>query len=286
LLPTQPAIATNFDWRTFSLHPVKRLADVALFREQPFLSAVLPMYVLFALCVPLVVPMARRTPAVVLFGSLAVWLVAPWLGEHLPDADGGGWPFNPFAWQLMFTFGVLGRLHPVLADEQSSKAASRLTRAALVVALTFALVKLCIDDHPSPGYMKQNLASLRVVSFLSLAWLCAQAVRRGWLRALADRLPAVVTVGRQGLVCFVGGTLVSIGADTALQLVHVRTAQPLSDWPVRLLSDALAIAALLLLARVAARLKTTRMQSAAIPPAMALARASVRDGDTRRERRD
>ncbi len=156
-------------------------------------------------------------------------------------------------------------------------------RVALVVALTFALVKLCIDAHPSPGYMKQNLASARVVSFLALAWLCAQAVRRGWLRALADRLPAVVTVGRQGLVCFVGGALVSIGADTALQLAHVQTTQPLSDWPVRLLSDALAIAALLLLARVAGRLKTIRMQPSTVPAAMALARVSSRDGETRRD---
>jgi hypothetical protein len=283
LLPTQPATAADFDWQTFSRNPLQLLADVALFREQPFLSAVLPMYVLFALCVPLVVPLARRAPAAVLCGSLVVWLVAPWLGDHLPDADGGGWPFNPFAWQLMFTFGMLGRLHPVLADVQSSKVASRLTRAALVVALTFAFVKLCIDSHPSPGFMKQNLASVRVVSFLSLAWLCAQAVRLGWLRTLAGRLPAVVTVGRQGLVCFVGGALVSIGADTALQLVQVRTTQPLSDWPVRLLSDALAIAALLLLARVASRLKSTRVQPAAVPVAMALARASLRDGETRRD---
>jgi hypothetical protein len=76
---------------------------------------------------------------------------------------------------------------------------------------------------------------------------------------------------------------VSIGADTVLQLAHVRTTAPLTDWPVRLLSDAAAIAALLLLAQVASRLKAARAQPATVPAVMAWTRASSREGETRRD---
>jgi hypothetical protein len=283
LLPRQPAIPFDTDWPIFAHDPLRTLADIALFREQPFLSAVLPMYVLYALCVPLVVPLARRAPAAALCASIAVWLVAPWLGNVLPNDGDGSWPFNPFAWQLMFTFGILCRLHPVSADVQVSGMGGRLTRAAFAVALTFAFIKLCIDAHPSPGYLKQNLASVRVISFLSIAWLCAQAARLGWLRALAGRLPAVVTVGRQGLICFVGGAIVSIGADTALHLAGVRGTELSTAWPLRLLGDASAIAALVLLARLASRLKAARPQPVAVPAVMACVPARSSDQATRRD---
>jgi hypothetical protein len=274
-LPSTPSLAIETDWPTFAREPLRALADIAIMREQPFLSAVLPMYVMFALCVPITVPLARRAPAAALCASLVAWSLAPWLATMLPHEGDGSWPFNPFAWQLMFAFGMLCKLHPIPFELQASRMGSAVSRVAFVVALTFAFVKLCIDGHPSPGYMKQDLASVRIISFLSIAWLCGQAVRLGWLRALAGRLTAVVTVGRQGLVCFVGGTLVSIGADTALHLARVQTTELLTDWPLRLLGDLSAIVALLVLANVASRLKAARMQSAAVPTVVACAQASA-----------
>ncbi|MEX3955075.1 OpgC domain-containing protein [Trinickia sp. EG282A] len=275
LLPSAPAVDTG--WQAFVRHPLRELASIASFREQPFLSAVLPMYVLFALCVPFAVPLAGRSPWSMLSSSVVVWALAPWLENWLPRTGDGNWPFNPFAWQLMFAFGILCRLHPVSADVQTSRMGRAITRVAFVVALTFAFVKLCIDGHPSPGFMKQDLASVRIVSFLSIAWLCAQAVRLGWLRSLAVAVPAIVTVGRQGLVCFVGGTLVSIGVDAALQLTGVRTTELLTDWPIRLLGDASAIAVLIGLGSVASRLKAARLQPAKLPARMAPARATSRE---------
>ncbi len=267
LMPNTPAVDTG--WQAFVRHPWRELANIASFRDQPFLSAVLPMYVLFALGVPFAVPLAQRSPLTMLSSSLAVWALAPWLENWLPSTGNGNWPFNPFAWQLMFAFGMLCRLHPVSADVQTSMVGRALTRAAFVVALTFAFVKLCIDGHASPGFMKQDLASVRIVSFLAIAWLCAQAVRVGWLRALAGAMPALVTVGRQGLVCFVGGTVVSIGVDAALQLAGVRTTELLTDWPIRLLGDASAIAVLIVLGNMASRLKAARAQPARLRGRMA-----------------
>lgn len=274
--PAAPPVIDDTAWPAFANHPVRTAIDIALLRRQPFLSAVLPMYVLYALAVPFAAPIARRAPTLAVSASLTVWLLAPWIGAVLPDVDGGGWPFNPFAWQLMFVFGMLCRLHPVHVTLFDSATGRRLTRAAFVVALAFAFVKLCLDVHPTPGYMKQNLASVRIVSFLSLAWLCAQAIRLGWLRTIAQRLPGVVTVGRQGLVCFVCGTVVSVAIDSALAVARVHADDWFSDLPIRLLGDLSALAALLLIGQAAGRFKARSRQTAA-PAAMACLPSRARE---------
>ena len=260
-------------WSDVLHHPVGTLLGVVTLRHQPFLSSVLPMYTLFALCVPVSVPFATRRPAVALGVSLAVWLASTWLARALPSSDPGGWGFNPFAWQLMFMLGMLCRLHPVSNEFQVSKVGRWLTCAALAVALTFAFIKLCLETQATPGYMKQNLAAVRVVSFVAIAWLMAQAVRMQVIRRLAERLPAVVTVGKQGLVCFVGGTVVSIAVDTAVRMARGPA------WLNGLAGDVVAIGALLLLAAAAKKWKALRTQAAPLRGGAAVpVRAGRRDG--------
>jgi hypothetical protein len=163
----------------------------------------------------------------------------------------------------MFMFGMLCRLHPLSTVFQASRAGLRLTWIALAVALAFAAYKLLIESQPEPGYLKQHLSSLRVVSFISIAWLVAQLSRLGWIDRLATALPPVVTVGRQGLTCFVWGTLISIVADTALQVAapafHTRTQAVAAALSV----DSLTIAAVLAIAIAIAT--TTLKASRPIP---------------------
>jgi hypothetical protein len=252
------AILTYTDAPRFLVRPFQTLLDIATLRRQPDLAAVLPMYIGFALCVPLVAPVVRRRPATALLASLALWLCAPSLAHLLPSADPIGWSFDPFAWQLMFMLGMLCRLHPVSAVFQTSRAGLRLTWIALAVALAFAAYKLMIESQPEPGYLKQHLSSLRVVSFVAIAWLVAQLSRLGWIDRLAAALPPVVTVGRQGLTCFVWGTLISIVADTALRVAapafHTRT----QAVAAALSADLLTIAAVLGVAIAAAKFKSNR----------------------------
>lgn len=260
------------EWPQFLHRPDGVLFDIATLRLQPYLSAVLPMYSLFALSVPLSVPFAERAPVGALFASLAVWLCGSWLARGLPSAEMAGWSFNPFAWQLMFMLGVLCRLHPVSDVFQTSVTGRWLTVAAIAITLALAVVKLFIDTQAPPGYTKQNLESLRIVNFVSIAWLVAQAVRLRWVRALAERLPSVVNVGRHGLVCFVGGTLVSIAVDTVLRLANLG-----AHWPTRLAGDVAAVAALLLLAKAAREWKAGRLRTAAPHPVAVPVRVLRRD---------
>ncbi|CAB3783705.1 OpgC domain-containing protein [Pararobbsia alpina] len=260
LLNTNKAMLDMVDWHQFVQSPFHELVGIALFRHQPYLSSVLPMYVVFALCVPSLIPFSTRMPAIALAGSALVWVLAPWLAPLVPVAHAGDWAFNPFAWQLMFVLGALCRLHPVTEAFQVSTLGRKLTHLAVAVALAMALAKLFFFVNPLPGEMKENLSIVRVVSFIAIAWLGAQAVRVGAVRWLAQRLPSIVTVGRTGLVCFVAGTVVSLAVDTLTFHGQIHGARGLM---VSLAGDGATIVALIGIAtlwqRLDARAKTERM---------------------------
>ncbi|MCC8403946.1 OpgC domain-containing protein [Paraburkholderia sp. MMS20-SJTN17] len=202
-------------WPPFASQPWREAFDIALLRRQPYLSSVLPMYTLFALYVPVMVPLARRSTSLALAVSLAVWAAARPLAALFSIDDVAGWAFNPFAWQLMFVLGMLCRVQPISERFHASHAAHWFTRVAVAAVLGFAIIKLFVLTQPVPGTHKQNLSVERVINFIVIAWLAAQFVRMGSIAWLARRLPAVVTVGRTGLVCFIAGTLVSLIVDTA-----------------------------------------------------------------------
>jgi hypothetical protein len=202
-------------WPPFAAQPLREAFDIMLLRRQPYLSSVLPMYVIFALSVPFAVPLARRSPLMALSLSALIWALARPLAALFSIDDVADWAFNPFAWQLMFVLGILCRVQPISERFHTSRTAHWFTRVAVVSVLAFAIVKLFVLTQPLPGTFKQNLSPDRVINFIVIAWLAAQFVRMGSIAWLARRLPAVVTVGRTGLVCFVAGTLVSLIVDTA-----------------------------------------------------------------------
>jgi hypothetical protein len=232
-------------WPPFALQPWREAFDIALLRRQPYLSSVLPMYVIFALFVPIAVPLARRSASLALGISVAIWAAAVPLAALFSIDDVADWAFNPFAWQLMFVFGMVCRLQPISERFHQSQTAQWLTRGAVIAVLAFAIVKLFVLTDPLPGAHKQNLAVERVLNFIVIAWLAGQFVRMGSIAWLARRLPAVVTVGRTGLVCFVTGTLVSLIVDTATP----HTFHGFRAVLVGLGGDLAAIGALLMIAR-------------------------------------
>ena len=232
-------------WPPFASQPWREALDILVLRRQPYLSSVLPMYVIFALCVPLAVPLARRSAAAALVLSVAIWAAARPLAGLFSIDDVRDWAFNPFAWQLMFVLGIVCRVHPVRERFHASHPARWLVRAALAAVLAFAVLKLFVLTQPLPGTLKQNLSVDRVINFIVIAWLAAQFVRMGSIAWLAERLPAVVTVGRTGLVCFVGGTLVSLIVDTATP----HTFHGFRGTLIGLGGDLVAITAMLVIAR-------------------------------------
>ncbi|MGV2290520.1 OpgC domain-containing protein [Trinickia sp. YCB016] len=226
--------------------PLQTLFDILLLRRQPYLASVLPMYALFALAVPFVLPLARKKPWLLAAASVALWAVASRILPYLPAAEDMHWDFNPFAWQLMFVLGVLARCQPIYQRVSASHFGPLVSAAALSLLAVLWIAKLSgIPEALLPEF-KQNLEWLRVVNFLVIAWLVADLIRAGWAKKAANWLPWIGTVGRKGLLCFIAGTAISLIVDSVLYTMT----DGLLDVPLGLAADAVAIAALLAVAKV------------------------------------
>ena len=241
LLHLNRPAADESGWALFAMHPVREAFYILSLTHQPYLSSVLPMYVIFALCVPAAVPLARRAPFAALIGSALIWGFAP----QLATLFSVNWSFNPFAWQLIFVFGLLCRLHPLSPGFKASETARWLVWLAFATMAAFTAVKLLILTQPLPGAMKQNLGFSHVANFIVIAMVAAYFVHRGTIAWIAAHLPSVVTVGRTGLVCFVGGTLISVIVDTATP----RALHSTAAFAAALTGDFAAIGATLMLAK-------------------------------------
>ncbi|KAG0163107.1 hypothetical protein DFQ28_011407 [Apophysomyces sp. BC1034] len=226
--------------------PVAVLCDILLLRRQPYLASVLPMYVFFMLAVPVIVPLARSRPWLLAVLSFALWALAGDAYRLLPAAPENRWDFNPFAWQAMFTFGVLARYQPTQARWHRWRGGWIVSVVALATVVVCAYCKLYVDLS-SYGVMKRDLHWPRVVNFVALAWLVSNMAQYGWIRRLAGWMPWVGALGRKGLLCFVVGTVISLSVDSVLYW----WTDGLLDVPLGLIADAVAIAALLLVARCA-----------------------------------
>ncbi|MGO4305781.1 OpgC domain-containing protein [Cupriavidus sp. RAF12] len=207
----------------FMAQPLETLLEVVSLARQPFVSDVLPMYAVFIGLAPLAIRWSRAQPLAFVCGSVALWLMAPALLPLLPSSEARGWSFNPFAWQLMFTLGLIARLRPDFVLPQQPIVRWAFTISAVAVALAgVALAYLWMRPHVYEAWLpawvpsmvfplpKQSLAFLRVVSFLGLAWLVYLAIRAGWVEKLAGLMGPVVQIGRHSLFCFVLGAVVSV----------------------------------------------------------------------------
>src|SRR5271166_4678930 len=91
--------------------PAEGLVGLALMSLQIGYFNILPLYVALMLWAPLALAIAMRRPAVALAVSLGLYLASRLGGLRLPNwPEPGTWFFNPLAWQLLFTFGLLGAI--------------------------------------------------------------------------------------------------------------------------------------------------------------------------------
>ncbi|MFT4067262.1 OpgC domain-containing protein [Paraburkholderia sp.] len=220
--------------------PLAALRDILLLRRQPYLASVLPMYAFFALLVPAILPLARGKPWLLLAGSIALWAGAPAIGQYLPAASDMQWDFNPFAWQLMFVLGVLARCQPVYQRISAHRLGWLVSVLAFAVVAGAAYYKLFLMHEPLDGSLKRNLSYLRAGNFVAIAWLTANLIELGWAKKIARRLPWIGLIGRQGLLCFIAGAVISLVIDS---LLYAATDGYL-NYPLGLLADTAAVGTL------------------------------------------
>lgn len=272
----------NSQVRDFIASPLLAVYQVVTLQRQPFLSDILPMYAFFALLAPLAIRLARRSWMWLLVASAALWLAAPWLGAQLPSTR-PNWMFNPFAWQAVFVLGLIAGMYPEIARRPGPVASRVLTVAACVVFVAGAIFSLFSYheglramflsswfEHGLGTFSKSNASAVRIINFLAIAWLMYGIVQRGWLRGLFARLRWIALVGKHGLLCFMGGAVISILAEALSYALS--GGQPV--WHYALLADVTGVAALIGLA-VWREHVAVRQRQAAVPVVAALRDAAA-----------
>ena len=161
---------------------------------------ILPLYVVLMLWAPVALALNLRSPMLALAMSAGLYAAARLFGLNLPNwPEAGGWFFNPFAWQLVFTLGLVSA---TLWRNGPPKPAPWVRAFSLGTVAVAALI-ITNDGGLAPGlrdaatpYLdlgKQNLGLGRLVHFLALACLIAAP---GFGRAIA---PVVSGAAGKGL---------------------------------------------------------------------------------------
>jgi hypothetical protein len=205
--------------------PYRSMLEALLLRFQPSLLNILPLYVVLLAFFAATMWMLRWPR--LLFGfSFAIYLVVRVSGMNLHAWDGGGWFFDPLAWQFLFVIGVLLACAPLRAP----RSPWLFDVVAAVVVVLGVVVTVVIEPQPHRLELvsasafrslvvedKTGLYPLRLISILALTWLCVRLIRfdAGWLRS---RWAApLVLVGQNSLPVFCSGIVIGFLARLGLE---------------------------------------------------------------------
>jgi hypothetical protein len=205
--------------------PLRGALGVALLSHQLGYFNILPLYVVLMAAAPAILALARFSPNAALAAALGAYGAVKWLGFDLPNwPEPGGWFFNPLAWQLVFTLGVLAGVRWRDAPPRRSPIVQ-----AVCLGLTVAGALIVTDALGlAPGLRnqafaaldvgKQNLGAARLINFLALAYLLATTPLLGAL-ARTPAGGAVQSLGRHSLPVFaVGSLLCALGQASGATL--------------------------------------------------------------------
>jgi hypothetical protein len=210
------------------IHDTARgLTGVLLLTHQLGYFDILPLYVVLMLWAPVAFALIRRHPAWALAASVGIYVVARVFELNLPSwPEPGAWYFNPFAWQLLFTLGML-------AGSVGQQGGVRYSRPLIVASVAVVGVSLVVSTDAAllwPGLWesvrhgldvdKSNLGLVRLAHFLALAYLLSQ-IRLG--AALARTAPGeeLQRLGRHALPVFAVGSLFSAFGEVTMTLAEV-----------------------------------------------------------------
>ncbi|TCR63730.1 OpgC domain-containing protein [Bosea sp. BK604] len=202
------------------------VVDALTLTYQPYYLDILPLYIVLLGLFPVLYHLVRFSPALALLISALVWQGAVHLGLNFPNTGAAGWFFNPFAWQFLFTLGVvIGRAMLLRIEAPRSHLVDLLAAGFLVFAL---LVKVSSGnpfglailndwiENLQIGSDKTNLAIVRVLHLGALAWLFIRFVPAGsaLVSGVVGRNLAVM--GRHSLEVFCAGIVLSIAGQIIL----------------------------------------------------------------------
>lgn len=232
--------------------PYRALLEALLLRYQPSFLNILPLYIVLLGLMAAALPLLRR-PWALLALSGAVYGLARATGFGPTSWLGGGWYFNPLAWQLLFAVGAALGYRPPGGEPRGVPWRRWLGALCALVLLLGAASVLVLFGWPEllegtpaavPAVLwnvdKAGLHPFRLLSMLSLFYLVAHGVPAGarWLRGSVAS--AFALLGQHGLPVFCAGIFLSFLGRLALELGD--------GWAMQLAVNLLGLAALLAVA--------------------------------------
>jgi hypothetical protein len=219
-----PGEIDRLNWRWAVQAPWSAVPEMMVMLYQPEFTGILPLFVWCMLLLPGFLWLCDRIGAWALLPPAAFYLAVQLAGLSLPGLGGTPVAYNPFAWQFLFLTGAwCGR--QALLTGRVLPGMPALTLAAAGV-LAFGLVARLVGHGwlPDPGLGagllegKTDLAPLRLLHALALAWLVARLVprERPWMHGAIGA--GLAAIGRNSLHVFCLGLFLSWGASVALRL--------------------------------------------------------------------
>ncbi len=206
--------------------PTNGLMGLALLSHQLGYFNILPLYIVLMLWAPVALALALRGPWLALAVSVGLYAAARAFGLNLPNwPQAGGWFFNPIAWQLIFTLGLVSAVLwrdglPRPAPWLVALSAAAVVGAALIVTDWGGFAPGLRDTATAHlDVAKQDLGLARLVHFVALAYLIAMATAFGRFVAPVVRGAfgnAVQSLGRNSLAVFAAGSVLSACGQAAL----------------------------------------------------------------------
>ena len=208
--------------------PVATLTQGLLLKFKPLNLDVLPLYIVSMAGFPPLLTLLVWSPDMALAASASVYLLARYLDWNFPAYPSGGWYFNPFAWQLLFTMGAWAALGGGTRVHALARSRTVLTTSVAFVLFAFTVtlaVRLDETAFLPSGLLeffvandKTNLAPYRVLHFLALAVIVVRFVPKNWAGLRSVMLRTVVVCGQRSLEVFCLGIFLSFVGHFILEM--------------------------------------------------------------------
>jgi hypothetical protein len=267
-----PMYGNEYNILLFLEHPDIMIGQALALKFKPVDLDVLPLYIVLVLALPAVLWGLVKLPRWTLLGSAVLYVLARIFDWNLPSFPGGKWYFNPFAWQLLFVFGVWCGLNR--ATEITAVIRSRTVLALAVAWIVFSFlivmswhVPLLESLIPKPlmhviyPIDKSDLDMFRLIHFLALAVVFVRYVPRDWPMLHSKILRPLILCGQHSLPIFCLGVFLSFAAHWFLVQIE-------GDIPAQIMVSVLGIMAMVATAWLLDRFK-------ALPDHFALPKAAT-----------
>jgi hypothetical protein len=197
----------------FFKEPGPVMIQALMLRFRPLNMDVLPLYIVLMAFLPLVLTLARWQRDLPLILSIALYILANRFDLHLTTYRDGQWSFNPFAWQLLFVFGVwcaLGggqRISPIISSPVTFWVAVLYLCAAFFITMTWYFPYL---ETFLPAWLiraiypisKADFDVMRFAHFLALAVVALRFVPGDWPGLKSPWARPLIMCGQYSLQIF------------------------------------------------------------------------------------